>query len=71
MVPDLVHRLSLDAGPSEWANVCLAVRDLRLRELGFSAIARSDLNIDRSVAALENVYLSALRRTGMLRPQAA
>lgn len=64
VVPSLIRRLPLDAGPAEWAAAALAARGSRPADPGRarSLVAASSFSVTASVRALEEVY--AHRKAG-------
>ncbi|MQA30965.1 MAG: glycosyltransferase [Luteitalea sp.] len=70
ILPGLIHRLAIESGPERWASVCLqASRDRLSPALAHRGVAGSDMNIQRSVKALQEAYESSMRQGG--RPRAA
>ena len=63
VMPELIRRVSPDAGPEEWANACIRFKDVRMPREGHQSVEASDMNIRHSVASLQDVYeLSARER---------
>jgi len=61
VIPEMIHRLSPDASAQQWAAACLQLASARSTADAYHRVAASDLNIERSVSALEDVYESACR----------
>jgi glycosyltransferase involved in cell wall biosynthesis len=59
IVPEQICRLSPEMDATAWADACLRLATARTRGEGYRRVAESDLNIDRSVAALQDVYESS------------
>jgi glycosyltransferase involved in cell wall biosynthesis len=63
VVASSVHRLSLDAGPAAWAAVALRVAQETTidRNEALATILASDFNIERSAAAIAEIYAGTRR----------
>jgi glycosyltransferase involved in cell wall biosynthesis len=65
ILPHLVHRLPLEAGPAHWATVSLQVRlDRMMPEIARRQVADSDMNIQRCVSRLQETYEANMRKGG-------
>jgi glycosyltransferase involved in cell wall biosynthesis len=64
VVPALIHRLPLDAGPAIWADTVLqTAREPRIdRKEALRTILASDFNIERSAAKIAEIYEAARAR---------
>jgi glycosyltransferase involved in cell wall biosynthesis len=58
IVPEQICRLSPDADAATWAAACLRLALTQRRTDALRRVVNSDLNIERSVAALQHVYES-------------
>jgi glycosyltransferase involved in cell wall biosynthesis len=61
ILPNAIHRLTLESGPAHWATACLKLQHRIEPSVALRHLAASDMNIERSVNALRRMYELAIR----------